>query len=383
MPDSSPPSSGDPTASAGESRNLPVPVPRPSEVAREGGESWLARALRALFGWKTGSIRSDLKTVLEAGAGEAGFSPRESLMLRNILSLRERRVADVMVPRADIISVQKDIALGDLLKVFASQEHSRLVVYDETLDDTIGMVHIRDLIALMTGRAAEAAAKANAKRKRPLPTGLDLKAVDLSMSLSAAKLVRELLFAPPSMPVLDLLAKMQTTRIHLALVVDEYGGTDGVVSMEDIVEQIVGEIADEHDYDEAPRVLRQADGSFLADSRASLEDITAIVGPDFDVADIAQEVDTLAGYIATRIGRVPVRGELVPGPGRFEIEVLDADPRRVKKLKIYLSPERQNGAEARARPAGPAPSPPAPPVNRDPSARPSPDAPPSKASRQP
>src|SRR6266545_5775001 len=186
MPDSDPPSTpapSDPTAPAGEPRNLPVPVPRPSTVAREGGESWLARALRALFGWKSGTIRSDLKTVLEGGAGEAGFSPRESLMLRNILSLRERRVADVMVPRADIISVRKDIALGELLKVFASQAHSRLVVYDETLDDTIGMVHIRDLIALMTGRAADAAAKASTKRKRPLPTGLDLKAVDLAMSL--------------------------------------------------------------------------------------------------------------------------------------------------------------------------------------------------------
>jgi CBS domain containing-hemolysin-like protein len=170
------------------------------------------------------------------------------------------------------------------------------------------------------------------------------------MSLSSAKLVREILFAPPSMPVLDLLAKMQATRIHLALVVDEYGGTDGVVSMEDVVEQIVGEIADEHDEDFVPGVVRQADGSFLANARASLEDATAIIGPEFDVGEIAQEVDTLAGYIATRIGRLPVRGEVVPGPGRFEIEVLDADPRRVKRLKIYQSLDRPGAA--RPRPAG-------------------------------
>jgi CBS domain containing-hemolysin-like protein len=183
-----------------------------------------------------------------------------------------------------------------------------------------------------------------------LPTGLDLKAIDLSMSLSTAKLVREILFAPPSMPVLDLLAKMQATRIHLALVVDEYGGTDGVVSMEDIVEQIVGEISDEHDEDFVPGVVRQADGSFLANARASLEDATAIIGPEFDVGEVAQEVDTLAGYIATRIGRLPVRGEVVPGPGRFEIEVLDADPRRVKRLKIYQSLDRPGAA--RPRPAG-------------------------------
>jgi CBS domain containing-hemolysin-like protein len=254
-----------------------------------------------------------------------------------------------MIPRADIVAVQQHIALGDLLKVFASAAHSRLVVYDETLDDAIGMVHIRDLIAFMTARAAEAGSRLGAKpnsRRKPLPAGLDLKAIDLSMALHDAQIVREMLFVPPSMPVLDLLARMQATRIHLALVVDEYGGADGVVSIEDIVELIVGDIADEHDDDVMPSILPQPDGSFLADARASLEDVLEIIGPEFDVGDIANEVDTLAGYIATRIGRVPVRGELVPGPGRFEIEVLDADPRHVKKLKIFLSAERSsNGTE--------------------------------------
>jgi len=306
-------------------------------------EGWLIRTLRALFGWKASSIRSALKDVLEAHTGETGLSPKESTMLRNILGLRERRVIDVMVPRADIIAVQQGIAVGELLKVFASQGHSRLVVYEETLDDATGMVHIRDLIALMTSRAADAAMKASSKRKKPLPAGLDLKAIDLSMPLSAAKLIRDMLFVPPSMPVLDLLAKMQATRIHLALVVDEYGGTDGAISMEDIVEEIVGEIADEHDEDLAPSVIRQTDGSFLANGRASLNDITAIIGPEFDVGQIANDVETLAGYIASRIGRVPVRGELVPGPGRFEIEVLDADPRRVKRLKISQNTDRLNG----------------------------------------
>src|SRR6266545_7608594 len=315
------------------------------------GDHWLGRTLRTLFGSKAGSIRADLRTALEKGAGEGSFSPKESAMLSNILSLRERRVADVMVPRADIIAVQKSIALGDLLKVFASQAHSRLVVYDDTLDDAIGMVHIRDLIALMTARAADAAAQAG--EQQPLPTGLDLKAIDLSMSLSTAKLVRELLFAPPSMPVLDLLAKMQATRIHLALVVDEYGGTDGVVSMEDIVEQIVGDIEDEHDTDEMPAVVRQADGTFLADARAHLEDVGSIVGPEFDVGEVAQEVDTLGGYLVLQVGRVPVRGELVPGPAGFEIEVLDADPRRVKRLKIYRGKDRSGRRVAKRREAPP------------------------------
>ena len=339
MPDSDPPSSSEPTTT----RNLPVPVARPSQSAPESGDNWFTRALRTIFRWKSSTFRADLRDVLEDGAGESGFSPIERAMLKNILALRERRVADVMVPRADIIGVQRDIALGELMKVFESAGHSRLVVYEETLDDAIGMVHIRDLVAFMTERASQSGTT-NRRRKKPLPAGLDLKMVDLSMPLSTAKLVREILYAPPSMPVLDLLAKMQTTRIHLALVVDEYGGADGVVSIEDIVEQIVGEIADEHDEDTAPGVVRQSDGSFLADARANLDDVTAIVGNEFDVGDVAKEVDTLAGYVATRIGRVPVRGELVPGPGPFELEILDADPRRVKKLKIYRGLDRHNGS---------------------------------------
>jgi CBS domain containing-hemolysin-like protein len=340
MPDPEPSSSSEADAT----RNLPVPVTRPYERAREPGEGWLARVLRALFGWKPDSIRAGLADVLEEGAGETGFSPTERIMLRNILGLRERRIADVMVPRADIIAVQREIPLGELMKVFESAGHSRLVVYEETLDDAIGMVHIRDLVAFMTVRAA-ASAQANTRRKKPFPAGLDLKAVELSMPLSAAKIIRELLYSPPSMPVLDLLAKMQTTRIHLALVVDEYGGADGVVSIEDIVEEIVGDIADEHDEDTPPGVVSQADGSYLANARASLEDVTAIVGPEFEVGEVANEVNTLAGYVVTRTGRVPVRGELVPGPGPFEIEILDADPRRLKRLRIYRNPEKANGGK--------------------------------------
>jgi CBS domain containing-hemolysin-like protein len=227
-----------------------------------------------------------------------------------------------------------------LMRTFEGAGHSRLVVYNDTLDDPIGMVHIRDLIAFMTVRAMVDAEK-NAKRKKPLPAGLDLKTINLAMPLSTAQIVRQLLFVPPSMRVIDLLARMQATRIHLALVIDEYGGTDGLCSIEDIVEQIVGEIADEHDEDELPRVVRQADGTYVADARAPLEDVAAIVGPDFEVGDAAEEVDTLAGYLVTRAGRLPVRGEIVPGPGLFEFEVLDADPRRVKRIRITRLKERR------------------------------------------
>jgi hemolysin (HlyC) family protein len=349
MPDSQPPSFIPDGGAAFEPRHLPVPVVNP----RENGESWFGRVFRALFGWKPNSIRADLKDVLDAMTpGESGFSPEESRMLKNILGLRERRVGDVMIPRADIIAVQQDIKLGELMRMFEGAGHSRLVVYNDTLDDPIGMVHIRDLIAFMTAHAAVDPDK-NAKRKKPLPAGLDLRTINLAMPLSAAKIVRELLFMPPSMRVIDLLARMQATRIHLALVVDEYGGTDGLISIEDIVEQIVGDIADEHDEDEMPRVVRQADGSYVADARASLEDVAATVGNDFDPGDAAEEVDTLGGYLVTRASRLPVRGELIPGPGLFEFEVLDADPRRIKRVRITRlkdKRERPRGVPKRAEP---------------------------------
>ena len=163
------------------------------------------------------------------------------------------------------------------------------------------------------------------------------------MPLKTTKIARDILYAPPSMPALDLLAKMQATRIHLALIIDEYGGSDGLVSMEDLVELIVGDIADEHDEAETAAVTRQSDGSFIATGRASLDDVRAVIGEEFDVGEAAQDVDTLGGYLVMRAGHVPVRGELVPGPATFEAEVLDADPRRVKRVKIYRSKDRRPG----------------------------------------
>ena len=196
------------------------------------------------------------------------------------------------------------------------------------------MVHIRDLIAFMTARATVQPA-ANAAPAEALPAGLNFAALDLAMPLSATKIIRPILFVPPSMPAIDLLAKMQATHVHLALVIDEYGGTDGLASIEDIVEEIVGDIEDEHDEATERAVIRQPDGSYVAAGRASLEEVVAVIGAEFDVGDATEEVDTLGGYIVTLIGRVPVRGELVPGPGAFEIEILDADPRRVKRVRIY------------------------------------------------
>ena len=160
------------------------------------------------------------------------------------------------------------------------------------------------------------------------------------MPLADANIIRKLLYVPPSMRAIDLLAQMQASRIHLALVVDEYGGTDGLVSIEDIVEQIVGEIDDEHDSDEPPAIVRQPDNSFIADARASLDDVRSVIGEDFVTGEAGEEVETLGGYLVSHVGRLPVRGEVISGPGNFEVEVLDADPRRVKRLRIATRKER-------------------------------------------
>src|SRR5580692_2104848 len=215
----------------GEHRGLPMIVAQPDEPQ----EGWLTRVMRILFGWKAAATRADLEHVLTAEQSESGFSPEEAALLKNILGLRECRVESVMVPRADIVAVQQDITLGELVRVFEGAGHSRLVVYNDTLDDPTGMVHIRDLITFVASRAAQDPITAG-QREAPQNADLNLANVDLTLPLASTKIVREILYAPPSMPALDLLAKMQATRIHLSLVIDEYGGTDGLVSMEDLVE---------------------------------------------------------------------------------------------------------------------------------------------------
>lgn len=341
-----------------------------SAPAERPAEGWFSR-FKALIRGGSGSLRSNLTEVLADTNGKTDLTPAERTMLQNILSLKERRIGDLMVPRADIVAVQQDIQLGELLKVFTVAGHSRLVIYNDTLDDPNGMVHIRDLVAYLTERAV-IAPEDNAQRTEPLPANIDPRAMDLAKTLSSTKIVRHLLYVPASMSAIDLLVKMQTTRTHLALVIDEYGGTDGLVSMEDIVEEIVGEIEDEHD-DEPASIIPQADGSFVADARASLEEAREIVGPDFIVDEEAEEeVDTLGGLMVTIAGRVPVRGEILQGPDSYEIEVLDADPRRVKRLRIYHRPRRET---RRRRPGDDAAAAQPPTPEPDPTAAPASDKP--------
>ncbi|OZA91404.1 MAG: hypothetical protein B7X76_02555 [Azorhizobium sp. 39-67-5] len=313
------------------------------EPAASEPQSFIDR-LRALLGTfrNHGSLRTDLEEVLEARtdatAGEVGeFSPSERKMLRNILHLKEVGIGDIMVPRAEIVAVHKDVSIAELLATFANAAHSRLVVYDDTLDDPVGMVHIRDLLAYLTG--------VHKDRPEVAVQDINLAAVDLTRSLSAAGLVRRLLYVPPSMPAADLLVSMQAARVHLALVIDEYGGTDGLVSMEDVVEEIVGEIEDEHD-DEEALIKAQPDGSFLVDARTPLDEVSQVLGPHFAPVEVADEVDTLGGLVITLAARVPQAGEEVLTPGAFRIEVVDANPRRVKLVRIHPPTSAASEAEA-------------------------------------
>jgi CBS domain containing-hemolysin-like protein len=316
-----------------------------------GQDSWLSR-LKAALGFKnTASIREDIVDALEARGPGAEFTAQERAMLRNILSIRTVKVADVMIPRAEIIAVSAEISLTELLRVFRTQGHSRLPAYGETLDDPRGMVHIRDFLDYLSTRAESGGGRG---RKRKDGVVIDLGLVDLSQTLQATRLLRPVLYAPPSMPAMDLLVRMQATRTHMALVVDEYGGTDGLVSIEDLVEMIVGDIEDEHD--DASRALIEAEegGGFIAEAKAPLEEVGRALGVDIAAEAAATDVDTVGGLVVTLAQRVPARGELIKGPLELEFEVLDADPRRIKRVRIH----RRIGGEAQAgNPAEAAPPP--------------------------
>ena len=311
-------------------------------------DHWYDRVLTRLGLKPRDSIRHDLEDALEEAVEDTDFSPQERAMLKNVLSFHRIRVDDVMVPRADIVAVAADTNLGELLNLFRTAGHSRLPVYGETLDDPKGMVHIRDFLDFIAMRA-----EGGAGDETPPPS---LGQVDLSMTLATANILRPVLFVPRSMPAIDLLVRMQATRTHMALVIDEYGGTDGLVSIEDLVEMVVGDIEDEHDDATALTIVQAADGTFVADARAGLDEVEEALGVDLTEEEGAEDVDTIGGFIVTLAGRVPSRNELIVGPGGLEFEVLDADPRRVKRLRIHRrapAPETSEAGEAPAAAARP------------------------------
>jgi CBS domain containing-hemolysin-like protein len=275
------------------------------------------RGLRTfLFGEDSeATLRDQIEEAIESHEGEppavGDLSPIERQMLRNLLHFGESSVADIAVPRADIVAVPSTISFADLVSAFAEAGHSRLPVYEDSLDAVVGMAHVKDVFALQV--AAEAAP------------------ADIS------SLLRKPLYVPESMGVLDLLARMRAERVHLAIVVDEFGGTEGLVTIEDVVEEIVGEIEDEHD-EEAPGMLIAIDeGIWDADARAELEEVAETI--DARLGTVEEDVDTLGGLATVLAGHVPQPGEILEHPSGWRLEVTESDARRVTRLRLHAPEE--------------------------------------------
>ena len=285
-----------------------------------GSRLW--RGMRALlFGEDSETtLREEIEEAIDEAeespqlAGD--LSPHERQMLRNLLHFGDETAGDVCVTRGDIVAVPQTISFDELVKAFAEAEHSRLPVYGESLDEIIGMVHIKDLFAAT---------------------------VDESRDRSIHSMMRTPLFVPESMGVLDLLARMRAQRVHLAIVVDEFGGTEGLVTIEDVVEEIVGEIEDEHDVEAAGLLTRLDEGVWEADARIELEELAEAV--DARLIWEEDEVDTLGGLVFLLAGHIPARGESVTHPSGWRLEAVDSDPRRILRVRLH-APDPE--AEAKA-----------------------------------
>ena len=314
-----------------ESRPPEAEPPSPTAPATARGQSLISR-LKAMFAFRTVSLRDDLEVALESeAAGEtADFSPSERTILQNVLSLGEKRVEDVMVPRADIEAIDIDSTLGDMVARFRTAGHSRIPVYADNIDNITGFIHVKDALRRITEIVTDP--------QKEIPVRLVSNA--LRSKLQKLDIVRTVLFVPPLMPVGDLLQQMQLKRVHMAIVIDEYGGTDGVVTIEDLLEAVVGEIEDEHD-DDVALVRKVNSNVFIASARAELGEVEGVIGPDFDPGEHGENVDTIGGLVFALAGRVPVKGELVGGIKNFEFEVLQADSRQLRRIKIKRLKQRK------------------------------------------
>lgn len=304
----------------------------PPDTSRES----LWQRLRSRFGRSRDvGLRESLEGAIESheaqNPGETVGEEAKSMML-NIIEFSGLRVDDVMVPRVDIVAVDETGSMQELLSKFIDANHSRMPVYRETLDGITGMIHVKDFLRWMASRGTRK--RRAAKTEKAAPPGLSIAATALSTTVKQAGLNREVLFVPPSMPATDLLVRMQASRTHLAIVIDEYGGTEGLVSIEDLVEVIVGDIADEHDTEEDLEIKQLEEGIRLADGRVDLAQLEAQLGVDLLPEDEEEEADTLAGLIFKIAGRVPARGEIIRHESGLEFEILDSDPRRVRRVRI-------------------------------------------------
>lgn len=340
------------------------PEAHPDGQAPTNNGGWFKRFTH---GWLSSLTNTSLRSQMEGALAEddeddEAFSADEKAMLRNVLALRKTRVEDVMIPRAEINAVEDDVTLGSLLAILSDAGHSRLPVYRETLDDPVGMVHIKDVVDLMTRESSLALAESSNKNAESTKTSdligddpadllepsalsnhaQNLSDVDLERPLKDLGVIRDILFVPPSMPAIDLMATMRAARTQMALVIDEYGGTDGLVSLEDVVETVVGDIEDEHDDEEEIFIADAGPNLFIADAKADFEEVVETIGVPLPVDDESlEDVDTLGGYIFTHIGRIPVRGELIAITEGLEFEIMDADRRRIRRVKIRLKPAKK------------------------------------------
>jgi len=281
---------------------------------------------RLLRGNRTADVIEDVAEALDnrESRGES-LDPAQRTLMIAAARFNQQRAGEVMTPRADIVAIEASATLAEAARLFAESQHSRLPIYRETLDDPAGFVHVKDVMGLIA----------------PDDAGVSSgKAGDRVL----ARIKREILFVPPSMPLPTLLVTMKSRRIHLALVIDEYGGTDGLVSIEDIVEQIVGDIEDEHDTEDPESILSRPGGVLEVDGRASVESVEAKLGARLALEDHEDDVETIAGLAAALASRVPQRGEVLPHPAGFVFEVMDADPRRVKRLRIKPAPAANRDA---------------------------------------
>ena len=306
----------------------------------------LWRRIRSRFGRvRDVGLRESLTGAIETheaqNPGESVRDEAKSMML-NIIEFSGLRVDDVMVPRVDIVAIAETDTMRELLDKFIDANHSRVPVYRETLDGVTGMIHVKDFMRWMASRG-EKKRKGSARSVQTSSTSLNIPATALSTPVRMAGLNRDVLYVPPSMPATDLLVRMQASHTHLAIVVDEYGGTEGLVSIEDLVEVIVGDISDEHDTDENLAIEPVDDRLYTADGRVDIAALETLLGVDLLSDEEEEEADTLAGLVFKIAGRVPTRGEIIRHANGLEFEILDSDPRRVKRVRINA---RQLGNES-------------------------------------
>lgn len=281
----------------------------------------LRNFLRLIRGSRDGeSLRDTIDEMIEEPSTEGPhpLSAHERVLIGNILKVHNRTAADVMVPRIDIVALDVETSFPEVVKCMVEQGHSRVPVFRETLDDVIGFIHVKDVLGPVADRQ---------------PTKL-------------SPILRKVLFVAPSLPTLDLLVQMRQARTHIAMVVDEFGGIDGLVTIEDLIEEIVGEIEDEHDVADGPSLTERADGTLIVDARTPIEVLEERQGTRLRPTAEQEEVDTLGGLVSSLAGRVPKRGEVIAHPSGIEFEVLDADPRRIKRLRVRSPPAATSGRGA-------------------------------------